>query len=624
MDLRIRGPNGVICRPLRERSTPGFEKEAQVLHSAVAEPRIADRPAGLTSTSAKPARDAPPKRPRQFLRAHAHLELAVTLIIVAVIIRATLASAGWPPLDSDDATMGLMATHILTRGEHPLFFYGQGYMGSMEAYTGALMFALMGISAFALKCGLILLYACFMLVMYWLLAQLFSRAWALPGLLMLALGTSDMLYHELRAYGGYVETLLFGALMTAIATWLVRTYGDPQLRRRRLYGYAGWGLAAGLGVWSDPLVAPFVALSALALAVTCWQDVRGIIGRFAIAGLVIGISPWIFYLATAASPRLESASYVHAQTALLPSGGELLHRVLGTLLISLPNKTGAQPMCQLAPNAVWPPQQWASLGVQGCVATRGAWSIGFIVLLLGAVALELNAWRAWRRDHRGGKSRGDRAALSRGAGRLIALAAPGVTIMVYAVSPQAASAPASYSRYLITTLIALPVLGATLWERASAGARRSFGWGRAARLGAAGITGLLVLMLALGTVGAYRGLGAEQQTNQARADLVQQLIRENATRIYAPFDSCYWIMFQSNDRVMCSIVTGDQLVHIPSRYPPYDAAVESAPDAAYVFPLATPGYSETFPRWAAQHGWQADATTVDGQYIIFRVRPASR
>src|SRR5579875_1808015 len=153
-----------------------------------------------------------------WLRAHRYALAAAGIILIAVAVRVALVALGWPGTDSDDATMGLMAKHILTQGEHPIFFWGQAYMGTIEVYLGALMFAFLGVSEFALKCGLIILYAAFMMVMYLLLTRLFSQKWALVGLLLLAGSTDDMLYHQLQAYGGYLETIFFGALLTFLAT----------------------------------------------------------------------------------------------------------------------------------------------------------------------------------------------------------------------------------------------------------------------------------------------------------------------------------------------------------------------------------------------------------------------
>jgi predicted membrane-bound mannosyltransferase len=127
---------------------------------------------------------------------------ALAIILLASAIRVGLIAAGWPGTDSDDSTMGLIALHILTHGERPILFYGQAYMGTIEAYLGALMFAIFGVSLFALKLGLVLLYAAFMAVMYLLLAGLFTRRWALAGLLLLSLGADAMLFQQLNAYGG--------------------------------------------------------------------------------------------------------------------------------------------------------------------------------------------------------------------------------------------------------------------------------------------------------------------------------------------------------------------------------------------------------------------------------------
>jgi hypothetical protein len=47
------------------------------------------------------------------------------------------------PFNADEAIVALMARHIL-QGERPIFFYGQAYMGSLDAYLVALGFLLFG------------------------------------------------------------------------------------------------------------------------------------------------------------------------------------------------------------------------------------------------------------------------------------------------------------------------------------------------------------------------------------------------------------------------------------------------------------------------------------------------
>ncbi|MBF6591064.1 MAG: hypothetical protein IVW57_11140 [Ktedonobacterales bacterium] len=563
-------------------------------------------------------------RTARWLAAHAYPIAAAAIIAAAVAIRVTLVGAGWPGTDSDDSTMGLMALHILTRGEHPLFFWGQAYMGTGEAYVGALMLALFGVSSFALKCGLIVLYAAFMSVMYWLLTQAFERKWALLGLVFLSLGADDMLYHQLNAYGGYLETLLFGALLTVLTCWLVRTADATTHARRRPWVYAGWGLAAGLGLWSDPLVAPFVALTALALVVTCWHEVRGRLALLALLGLVLGLSPWILYDITA--PSLDAAkSFLQrtpapsaTTTAPTPTLGETaIRRVLGTVLVSIPNNTGEIPLCPVTVDEAWPPQRWTTPRVRGCMLVRGVWGAGILALLAGALTLEIKGFMVARRTPPAKWGVDERRRGARNVARLVALAAPGMTIVFFLFSSAASAAPWQYSRYLITLLIALPVALATLWAHAPPSHRAPWRWRGARRVDIASIAGLLVVLLALGTLTTYGEIGAQQARNQVQADLVRALLRQGDTAIYADFWTCFRTAFQSGERVVCSVLNA-RLEMLPNRYPPYDALVRTARPPAYVFPLPS-AQADAFPSYAAQHGWRLDTHTVDGQYVLFHV-----
>ena len=63
-----------------------------------------------------------------------------------------LVSAGWKafllvrdvvPFNADEAVVALMARHIL-QGARPIFFYGQAYMGSLDAYLVAAGFLIFG------------------------------------------------------------------------------------------------------------------------------------------------------------------------------------------------------------------------------------------------------------------------------------------------------------------------------------------------------------------------------------------------------------------------------------------------------------------------------------------------
>jgi hypothetical protein len=94
---------------------------------------------------------------------------ALTLILFGTLLRVLLVGLKWPLFNSDEGTMGIMALHIAYRGEHPIFYYGQNYMGTLDAYFGA------GPSILTLRFGIILLYVTFMGAMYCLTRMLYTQ-----------------------------------------------------------------------------------------------------------------------------------------------------------------------------------------------------------------------------------------------------------------------------------------------------------------------------------------------------------------------------------------------------------------------------------------------------------------
>src|SRR5579864_3509500 len=91
---------------------------------------------------------------------------ALGVLALGCGIRLTLIALGWPHTNFDEGTVGQMAMNIALRGEHPAFFYGQDYMGSLQAYLGAAFFHLFGVSLFSLRLGTVLLDTLFLISMY--------------------------------------------------------------------------------------------------------------------------------------------------------------------------------------------------------------------------------------------------------------------------------------------------------------------------------------------------------------------------------------------------------------------------------------------------------------------------
>ena len=60
---------------------------------------------------------------------------------------------------------------------------------------------------------------------------------------------------------------------------------------RRLPRWAGWGLLAGLLLWVDPLVLPYVAATGAVLVAYRWRELRGRAGALLGLGALVGAAP---------------------------------------------------------------------------------------------------------------------------------------------------------------------------------------------------------------------------------------------------------------------------------------------------------------------------------------------
>jgi hypothetical protein len=303
------------------------------------------------------------------------------------------------------------------------------------------------------------------------------------------------------------------------------------------------------------------------------------------------------------------------------------NQFLGMALISLPNETGATTLCPLTASEAWPQDHWTTPRIQRCIGFRAVWGGALLCLLALGLILETRGVLRLRRRARAGWSMQDRADLAQSAGRLLGLAAPAATIILYTLSSASAFAPWIYSRYLISVSIALPTLLASLWAHMGSSASRQSRWSLTgahwlARAGVICLSVILLVALALGTVGTYHAIDAQQAQNQVRADLVAYLTQRGHTRVYTEFWTCYWVIFQSDERVICGVLNADWS-HRPSRYAAYDDAIAAAAPSTYVFPLHST-WADTFDDVAAQRRWRIEQKTIiDQQYAVFVVTPLS-
>lgn len=243
-------------------------------------------------------------------------------LLIALGLRIFLLIHTHGVIDGDEALVGIQAERIL-RGDFPVYFYGQTYMGSLEAYLIALLFALSGPSVWALRAEPLLL-ALVVVWLTWKLAEILTETSTLTPTMRRVFMTGAALCAAIpplydgvlegRAYGGFIEMLVVILLILISTLRLARRLFNGATRVEAGCRWAMLGFLLGLGFWIYPLMASAVLAAALWLLGACawevWQgrDNRGQAWRklsselppalWSLPGALLGIAPALGWGAT--------------------------------------------------------------------------------------------------------------------------------------------------------------------------------------------------------------------------------------------------------------------------------------------------------------------------------------
>jgi 4-amino-4-deoxy-L-arabinose transferase-like glycosyltransferase len=299
--------------------------------------------------------------------------LLLLLLLCANVWKVILYRLQAFPFNADEAVVGLMAQHIL-KGERPLFFYGQAYMGSLDAWFVAGGFYLFGQSIWVIRAIQTLLYSATILLWYLFLyraTQSIPRA-ALTALL-LAFPPVFMTLYTTVSLGGYGEALCIGSVCLVLTT-------APD-------GRIPWRISllaifAGFGVWVFPLSLVYSLPALIICACTVMRQTmsapkRWMILSIFIIGLAIGAAPlllgWAQYGAALIQEMSGSAIAGTLQGGIL----EILWlRILGLFLFGSTVTAGLRPPWEF---------RWLALPLLPLV----------LALWFGAIAYSLRAIRVW-------------------------------------------------------------------------------------------------------------------------------------------------------------------------------------------------------------------------------------
>jgi hypothetical protein len=530
--------------------------------------------------------------------------LAMPIIIAfALLFRIILIFSHWPDGNSDIATIALMAMHIVNKGEVPVFFYGQGYMGALQAYLGAIAFRLFGMSFISLHIATLFLFSLYLLTFYFLIRLLYTKKFALLMIFILSLGSEYVMVIPIGANGGYAETMFFGVAIFLLATRIALNAKEEKRVSRRLILYGVFGLTSGLALWSDHLILPAIGTAGLLLCICCPREICGKSGLVAVSGFLVALIPVFLY--NIAPPAGQDT--LHAIGGTFSSGATLSipfwDRILHTFFISLPVATG-MPFV-VGAGAICPTYEpytapLVSLGALfpdssspvTCLLLRGGWSVVVIVLWCLAVS-HIFLWLRGRWSSRR-QIETDNATAWRERviyyARFMILLSACLWLILFIRGEAAATVPLSSSRYLVCLLFAIPGLLWSVWQ----GSQNLWQRERPRQIFQFVIGGLnaciLLAVIAFYSRGSLEVVAYASDTSvmfQQREQLTQELLRLHATRVYTEYWTCNPLIFLSQERIICSSLDEDLQPGL-DRYLPYRKMVQAAENPVYVFPVSSP------------------------------------
>ncbi|NUT04479.1 MAG: hypothetical protein HOV76_13440 [Hamadaea sp.] len=477
--------------------------------------------------------------------------VAFALGLLGVGFRVWLTARDAPLTNSDEATIGLAALHIWRGEDFPVYFYGQHYMGTIEAYLAAPFVGLLGPTTLALRLPTLALFALFLPLMYALVRRVYSPWMATATVGLLALGSDRIVKNQLIAGGGYPET---SPMMVAL---LLGVLAVSRSEKPRPWITGGIGLLGGLIIWNHLLPLPYLAGAALLLIVFARRQLVSRAGWTLAGGLLLGASPLIWHDLHNTFSKSFLAVFWHLQTTGTdPSASD---RLYGGGLLGVPLGTG---LCAPSYCAGW--QLW--------------WGPVYAALLVIAAVL---AYRSPRTPESGM--------------RLALAVAALITVVSYARNSSAGDSPIESARYLSCLLISTPAWLEPLWRAIAAPVSlsgepsgvRSVARPNWQRL-AAGVplaAGVAMAVYATAALAVHVPTYTDAAAGQPK--VIAALAAHDQTRLYADYWTCNWISYQTGEERICAVV-GDDLTEGLNRYHPYWDEVGAAREVTYLAPIGSP------------------------------------
>jgi hypothetical protein len=495
----------------------------------------------------------------------------IGLLLLGLGLRLAVIASPLGEIDGDEAVVGLMARHIAFLGERPVFYWGQPYLGSLEAFTAAPLFRLFDSSTWLLKLVPTAYSLGFLALSAVLARGLFGTGPGLATAAYLAVPPAMWAVWSTKARGGYAEVLFLGQALLVVTLMLARA---PNRRLAML-----WGLLAGLAFWTHLLAIVYLGPALVFLGL-------GRRGRFApgqvgmlVLGVLIGMLPLL--IDNLANGFLTLGALLQPPDLPIDPPAQFVRffRVGVPVLLGLGQPTTSQSMFD---------QDWP---------LRPAGHLFVALVAVAALTLAvLTYWPAVRRLVVCGADR---------------LSAPALLVFVAIVVPPVVALTrfgffVSEPRYALPLYSTVPLLAGVLW-------RARWAWLRWA------IVGLVMAFNLWSLVSTdprlWRPEDTPDSTTASRAALVQYLEPQDRHQMYTDYWIGYPVMFETRETVLAYVISGGF-----NRYVPPADNVQRTPNPAWVFEPGTQAEQE-FLDHLTSVGGQAHMDQVSVYDVYTDVQP---
>jgi hypothetical protein len=493
----------------------------------------------------------------------------VALLLVGLAFRLAIVASPLGEIDGDEAVVGLMARHIAFLGERPVFYWGQPYLGSLEAFSAAPLFRVFDSSTFVLKLVPAAYSLAFLALSAILARRLFGTGAALATAAYLAVPPAMWAVWSTKARGGYAELLFLGEALLLATLALARS---PSRRLVLL-----WGILAGLAFWTHLLAVVYLVPAVVFLLLArqarwSWATVG-----LAALGALVGMTPLL--IENALDGFLTIAALLRPPDLPVDPLAQFLRffRVGVPVLLGLGQPTTSQTMFD---------QDWLQ-------RPAGHLAIAGLALVLMAGALLMFAPSVRRLVRCGAHPQAEPALLV-----LLAVAVPP------AVALTRFGFFVSEPRYALPLYGAVPLLAGALWRVPWRGARWT-------------VVGLVLgfnLWSLLSTdARLWRPEDTADSTAASRAELVQFLVAGDRHQMYTDYWIGYPVMFETRETVLAYVISGGF-----NRYLPPADNVQRTPNPAWVFEAGVDA-EQVFLQQLAAVGGRAQVATVSVYRVYYEV-----